>query len=45
MATILFEKLTRKDLSKKMDTGEEFRVYPLIFPSEFRFFACNAPMI
>ena len=45
MVRIVFRELTRKDLFKKIDTGEEFRIYPSIFPSEFCFFACNAPMI
>ena len=42
MVRILFRELARKDLSKKIDTGEEFRIF---FPSEFCFSACNAPMI
>ena len=47
MARILFGELTRKDLSTKMDIGEErnSEFYPTIFPLEFLFFACNAPMI
>ena len=35
MAGILFEELTRKDLSKKLDTGEEFKFYPSIFLQNF----------
>ena len=27
MARILFRELARKDLSKKIDTGEEFRIF------------------
>ena len=47
MARILFGELTRKDLSKKMDTGEEFRIlsFDFSFSLEFRFLASNAPMI
>ena len=45
MARIFFGELTRKGLSKKMDTGDEFRILSFDFSLEFRFFACNAPTI
>ena len=40
MAGILFGELTRKDLSKKMDTGEEFRILFLDFSFRILFFTC-----
>ena len=44
MARILFEKLAKKDISKKEEErNSEF--YPSMFSLEFRFFTCNAAMI